>query len=323
MDKLEEIMLMFTIAELYYTQKLTQQEIASQTGLSRSKVSRYLKECEDNGIVKITITNPLQANSQLQETIRNKYKLKDIIIVPSSREYDSAVARKNVAKAAASYMSKIIRDGDTVGIQWGRTHHGIMQELDQTDFSDITLVQIQGNSYVSPFDSNEVAFGIAKKLNTSPYILPAPNVMTNAKAKENLMKEPRIIKIFEYINNADVIIYTVGTIKPDDMHMFHKEFFVSDSEVASLIEKGAVGDICGRCFDINGDICDKEQYNRIIGIDFDSLRNSKMPVLIASGEEKAKAIVGALNAGFCKVLITDDFTANLINSAISAAEAAV
>ena len=312
MDKLDEIRLMITIAELYYTEKRTQQEIAEQIGVSRSKVSRYLKECEDNGIVKITITNPLQTFQQAQDTLKNRFNLKDVIIVPSPYESDSIVAQKNVARTAARYLQQIIRNGDTVGIQWGHTAYNIMKEMEQTNLSDITLVQIQGNSYVSPFDSNEISFGFAKMFNTSPYILPAPNRVTNTKIKKDLLQEPRIKELFEYINNADVIMFTVGSIGP--YNRFHKEFYGNDEgEIEALIEKGAVGDICGQCIDIHGNICDKDQADKIISIELDTLKQSKMPIMVASGEEKYKAVIGALTAGYCKVLITDEYTANLIN----------
>jgi deoxyribonucleoside regulator len=311
MDKLDEIRLMITIAELYYTEKRTQQEIAEQIGVSRSKVSRYLKECEDNGIVKITITNPLHTFQQAQDTLKNKYNLKDVIIVPAPHEGDSIVTQKNVARTAARYLQQIIRNGDIVGIQWGHTAYNIMKEMEQTNLTDVTLVQIQGNSYVSPHDSNEIAFGFAKMFNTIPFILPAPNRVTNIQIKKDLLQEPRIKELFEYINNADVIMFTVGSIGPNNR--FHKEFYENDEEIDSMIEKGAVGDICGQCIDIYGNICDKSQADKIISIELDVLKQSKMPVLVAGGEEKYRAIIGALNAGYCKVLITDEYTANLIN----------
>lgn len=311
MDKLEEIKIMITIAELYYTEKLTQQEIADQVGISRPKVSRYLKECEDNGIVKITISNPFQNFQKSQDALKNNYNLKDVIIVPSVQKDDSVIAQKNISRSAAKYLQQILRDGDIVGIQWGYTAYNIMKEMEQTSFSDIILVQIQGNSYISPFDSNEIAFGFAKKLNTSPLILPAPNIVSNIQVKKKLLQEPRMKTHFEYINKADIIMFTVGAI--GSSNAFHREFYESDLEIEKMIEKGAVGDICGRLINSDGNIVDQNQSDKIISIELDKLKQSKMSVLVANGEAKYKAMIGALNAGYCKVLITDEFTANLIN----------
>jgi len=124
------------------------------------------------------------------------------------------------------------------------------------------------------------------------------------------MQEPSIKRVFELIKNADIIVFTVGSMEVNNV--LHKEFYANGVDIGTLIEKGAVGDICSRCLDINGNICDQNQYDKIIGIDFDLLRQSKMPILVACGEEKSKAIIGALNGRLCKVLITDKFTANLI-----------
>jgi DNA-binding transcriptional regulator LsrR (DeoR family) len=44
------------IAYLYYKEDLTQQQIAQQTGLSRPKIARLLKEARRTGIVRIDIT---------------------------------------------------------------------------------------------------------------------------------------------------------------------------------------------------------------------------------------------------------------------------
>lgn len=58
------------IANLYYRQNLSQQEIAREMNISRTTVSRILKNCIDEGIVTIHIKN----TSMYQYELENKLK---------------------------------------------------------------------------------------------------------------------------------------------------------------------------------------------------------------------------------------------------------
>ena len=70
--------------------------------------------------------------------------------------------------------------------------------------------------------------------------------------------------------------------------------------------------MCAQHYDINGQLLDVELNRRVIGVGLESLRSIDTVIAIAGGEEKAKAILGAIRGQYIDVLITDDQAATKI-----------
>ena len=66
MDNIERKKFLSKIARLYYSERLTQQEIAGRLNISRTKVSRYLDEARKDKIVEIKINLPEEDYSNLE-----------------------------------------------------------------------------------------------------------------------------------------------------------------------------------------------------------------------------------------------------------------
>ena len=64
------------ISYLYYNEKKTQEEIATLMGLSRFKVGRLLKTAIQEGIVSITINDPISDLVEMEFALAKKYGLK-------------------------------------------------------------------------------------------------------------------------------------------------------------------------------------------------------------------------------------------------------
>jgi DNA-binding transcriptional regulator LsrR (DeoR family) len=73
--------------------------------------------------------------------------------------------------------------------------------------------------------------------------------------------------------------------------------------------RGAVGDICFRFYDADGQPIKSPLMKRVIGIDLGKLRACKRVVGVAGGMQKLHAILGALRGGLIDILITDQRTA--------------
>ena len=58
------------LARLYYVKNLTQQHIAERMGVSRSKVSRMLREARSSGLVEIRIHSPLILAADSQDDLK-------------------------------------------------------------------------------------------------------------------------------------------------------------------------------------------------------------------------------------------------------------
>ncbi|MGB9679321.1 MAG: sugar-binding domain-containing protein, partial [Thermoanaerobacteraceae bacterium] len=82
------------------------------------------------------------------------------------------------------------------------------------------------------------------------------------------------------------------------------------NEINELNKVAAVGDICSRFFDINGNPCKKIEINdRIIGITLEQLKKINKVIGIAGGKNKIQAIRSVLKGGYINILVTDSFIA--------------
>jgi DNA-binding transcriptional regulator LsrR (DeoR family) len=77
---------------------------------------------------------------------------------------------------------------------------------------------------------------------------------------------------------------------------------------------GAIGDVCGRFFDINGKSTALDFQKRLIGISREDLVNIPLRMGVAGGDAKVNPIIGALRGKFINILITDVKTAQAILS---------
>ena len=71
------LLLLAEVAHLYYVKSLTQQHIAERIGVSRSKVSRMLREARLSGLVEIRIHSPLVLATDLQDALKTRLGLRE------------------------------------------------------------------------------------------------------------------------------------------------------------------------------------------------------------------------------------------------------
>ena len=246
---------------------------------------------------------------------KNRYSLTDVIIVHSTEiSYSYPDALKAVGAAASNYLSQTLTSGCILGVEWGMTAYNISQAFTNNFVKDVFVVQLLGCSYQSKYNTDNVVAEFARKLHTVPFTLPFPVIVENLSLAEVLRKESRVAQIFGLYEQIDIALLTVGEIGMGSTNYI--EGFVSKEEMRELVRQGAVGDICGRYLDIEGNICHHELYQRAVSIDFEQIRKIKMPILVANGPGKVKGILGALNSNLCKVLITDEDTATMMRDLI-------
>ena len=89
----------------------------------------------------------------------------------------------------------------------------------------------------------------------------------------------------------------------------YRSGYISKEDSEKLIQLGAAADICGYKVDINGNPCNIDLSEKIIGIDLAQLIKIPLVIGAASGIEKAEAIMAGLRGKYLKVLVIDEKTA--------------
>jgi DNA-binding transcriptional regulator LsrR (DeoR family) len=122
-------------------------------------------------------------------------------------------------------------------------------------------------------------------------------------AREVLVNEGHIAEALSLAARCDMGIVAIGAAGPNCpiLHMAN----CNEQTIADLEARGAVGEIIGRFYDIEGRAVSYELNDRVVGLSLESIRALPFVVAVAGGTERAAAILGALRQRFVKVLIAD------------------
>lgn len=170
------------------------------------------------------------------------------------------------------------------------------------------IVQLKGGvtDGKSTTYADEILEKFAKAFSTIARYLPLPVIFGTKEVKEMVDQDRHIKRILELGRQANIAIFTVGTVKEDAL--LFRLGYIEAVDKAKL-QQIAVGDICSRFFDREGQICNAEIDDRTVGIKLAELRDKERSILVAGGERKVEAIRAALVGQYANVLITDQYTA--------------
>ncbi|CUH96446.1 hypothetical protein P22_2536 [Propionispora sp. 2/2-37] len=291
--------------KLYYEENYTQHEIANNLGVSRPTVSRLLKEGKDSGIVRIEIINPLRNNFDfLERQIEKQFGLKEVIIVDD--ETDDRLQTIQAAKAAADYLMRIVKQGNTIGVSMGNTVKCISNYITNQGKLNLTFVPFIGGVGQSQREihPNEIITDLARAFGGSFKLLHAPAVVSNENIKKEILKENSIKEVLDYAKLCNIGLVGVGSPTDPASSMMSSGYF-NLYDTSNLEKAGAIGDICLRFYDINGNT-DKFDFNkRVVGIELEDLKKIETMIGVACGDKKVMAIIGALNSKLINVLVTN------------------
>ena len=290
------------VAELYYMQNLTQQEISKIIGISRPTVSRLLEDAKKLGIVEIKIDSSINIDNEISRRLRKKLGLKDVIVV-DTYEDDYEKSLNKVGQAASEFFMSMLRPGISIGISWGKSIRSLVNNLDKIYLENVNIYQLVGGLNGEDYDSTKIAFEMASKFNVSPNIINAPAILENEQLATSLMKMPNIMKTIEEGKNVDMCVMGVGSFEEYETSL-QRSGYINNDEKKSLIEKGASAHILSRVIDKDGN--EITEFNkRSISIPLDSLKNKELSICIGVTKQKAKAILSVIKGKYANVIIID------------------
>ena len=301
------------VAELYYQDGLSQQQIAKKLHTSRTSISRALIQARNEGYVQIRIQYPEQSNLELERKLEEKYGLTEALIaVPA---YDQSVEQE-ISYQAVDYILRVLKKNMILGMTWGRAMHGFVEQLAKDErlrslsFQNVKVVPFLGTPGVTQVDSwdattysNTLATKVGNLLHCASYNLSAPMYVDGSKEKEMIEGIEEISKVLQMAENADIALIGIGSMQKDSSIL--KAGIRTEEEYKELIQKGAVGEIVGRIYDKEGQVVDEDLRRKMIGISTQQIKKIPVRVGISYGKDKVEAIKGEM----INVLVTDATTA--------------
>jgi DNA-binding transcriptional regulator LsrR (DeoR family) len=305
-----DVRLLCKVSRLYYEQDLTEQTIADRLHLSRSKVSRLLKQARAEGIVQIRTVAPPGTFPDLEAALEARYGLIESVVVESAAPDVQDVATRDVGAAAARYLQQTIRDGDVLGISWGSALRSFVYALPPQAVSGVRVVQLIGGlgPPTAETHATDLCRRLAGALDADLTLLPAPGIMQSVEGKEALFSDAHVRSALAAIPGVNLAFVGIGAPTPKSVVM-RDESITDEVTRADLLARGAVGDIALRFFAAGGQPIVSDLDARVIGVTLDQLKTVERVVGVAGGPAKTAAIRGALLGRYVDVLITDHATA--------------
>jgi len=303
------------VARMYYDENLSQQDIADRLGVSRSLIAQYLQRARDAGIVRIQIVDPDNACADLAAWLAKATGVRQVTVIPNPHG-SHELAFRAVASAAANFLSESIKDGDTVGLAWGRTTSLVVDFLRPPHVRSIDVLPLMGECGHSGMHSqmNQLVMRAAEHLRATPHFLSLPMLVSSPALREALVTEAGIREVIDRWNRADLACVGIGVVPPVPGMVV----YIGEEHLPRLVEAGAVGDICGIYYDRQGRIIESGLENRMIAAGVDQLRAIDCLAAVACGADKAVAVLGALRTGLISTLFIDQNMAEQILAGLAA-----
>jgi DNA-binding transcriptional regulator LsrR (DeoR family) len=233
------------VAHLYFDDNLSQQEIATRLGVSRSLIAQYLQHAREAGIVRIQIVDPTDACSELEAWLRKATGVSRITVIPNPRGSELLMVRA-VAMAAAEFISSSLKDGCTLGLAWGRTTSEVVDHIGLPQAQQLNVLPLMGETSHSGLHSqmSRMIMQAAQRLRAKAHFLSLPMVVSSAGLRNALFKEDGCRYVIEAWDNVTVACFGIGTVPPVPGMVA----YIGEKYLPRLLEEGAVGDICGIYF---------------------------------------------------------------------------
>ena len=308
----DRVGLLADVAEMYYLEEQNQAEIAKAIGVTRSMVSRILTEARESGIVEIRIQRPLQSDPELESALKEKFGLKDAFVVVSHHRNGERLTR-TLANAGAQMLARHLAHQKTLGLAWGTSISATVDAFEATEPMPVRVVQLVGamGARNMEYDGHDLVARITEKLDGEAYYLNAPYLCQSPEMAKSLLETKSVRETISVGKKTDLALLGIGTTSPD-YSSFYLAGYVTRRELDELRKAGAVGDVCGLHFDVDGQPACDDFCERLVSIRRQDLLSIPLRLGVAGGEGKAEAILGALRSKYINVLVIDRMTARKV-----------
>ncbi|QGF23248.1 sugar-binding transcriptional regulator [Raineyella fluvialis] len=299
--------LQYRVATMHYRDGITMEAVARQLGMSRSTVSRLLKDARASGLVRVTVAEPVARDEDVQD-LEERFGVR-VLSVPVWPDVPDATRLEAVARTSARLLEEWLREADRprVGLAWGVTVGAVVAALEPLNCQ---AQVIQLNGAVNPSTTGQPYAGAilasaARAWRGTVVQFPVPAFFDHATTKVAMWRESTVRAVLEAQDTADTAVFGVGSLGPGTRSHVYLGGYLGTTELATLLEAEVVGDVCTVMLRADGTYDGIPLNDRTSGITPDRLRTIPRRLCVASGSEKARAVVAALRAGLVTVLVAD------------------
>ncbi|MFD1429705.1 sugar-binding transcriptional regulator [Lacticaseibacillus mingshuiensis] len=253
------------------------------------------------------LMNQLLGFKEDEKKLASQLGIAHCMIVNGDCDQSSRVLDE-MGKTLAQTLSTVLPEGQlTIAVMGGTT---MARMADQMSYKvsagrELTFVPARGGvGEAVAIQANSVAAAMAEATDSRYRVLYVPENVS-AESYQPLLKEPAVQQVLQMIDNAQVVIHSIG-----DALVMAKRRSMAPEAISRLTAQQAVSETFGTFFDAEGRVIYKIPR---IGLQIPDLDHIPYVFAVAGGRSKAKAIEAYMhNAPKHTWLITDIGAANSI-----------
>lgn len=295
----------------------TQGEVAKRIGVSPVKAHRLIQLAQQRGLVKVFVEGEPAKCVALEETLMQRFGLRTCLVAPSdhTNSSDDTASFNEVGAGAARFFYNLLQElpeNACVGIGKGRSLSALAEKLPKVNRADLTFASVSG-SFTRKFSTNrlDVVQQLVERTGAEGYFMPVPYLARDDAEHDMLMAQASVQFSLNLARNAD--LYTVGVGALQTNHYLHSVGMVTDDDLEQLRKAGAVCDLIGSFFDVQGALVNHPLNGYGLGIKASEMAGKRV-VAVAGGLGKELALLGSLRTGLVTDLVVGESTAEKIVS---------
>lgn len=305
--------LLVKVSRLYYEDGMKQPAIADLLHISQARVSRLLRQAMDQGIVRISVVPPVGLHPDMEDAIRDRYSLIDVVVVDAPGTGFDAVT-PSVGTVAGQYIEATLNGGILGLSSWSST---LLRAVDamrpsrsQSVKAVVQLIGGVGRANVQ-VEATRLAMRLSEVTRADTYLLPAPGIAASPVGRDALLSDPQVARTAELWSKLTIALVGIGSLDPSPL-IQQSGNTINPAQMAEMRKLGAVGDVVLRFYNESGDLVESSLNDCVVGIDAETYRAIPRRVGVAGGQEKHQSIRAALLGGWVNILITDKATAQYL-----------
>ncbi|MFK4760096.1 sugar-binding transcriptional regulator [Microbacterium sp. ZW T5_45] len=295
----EERSRLLAVARRYYLEDRSKTEIAAELDISRFKVARMLELARAQELVTITLNDDGAVAWDLSQQLAEHLNLKEAVVVHANG--DTERVRNRVAMAGAELLSSTLRDGEVLGLAWGRTLSALTTALPR--LPKMSIVQLTGAAGSDLGQSPvELVRLMAHNSGGSAHPIFAPLVVETAETARALRQQADIARAIAMFADVTTALVSVGSWNPPDSQLYD---FLPSAARDDLMARGVVAEVSATLLSADGEAIAEDFADRTIAVTSSQLRAIPRVLAVAAGERKAGAVVAVARARLITGLVTD------------------
>jgi len=314
----ESVSFLVQVVHLYYQRHKTQKEVAERLGVSAMTVSRALKRAEEEGLVEVRLHLPLQNDTALEVALKAKLGFREVFVVDpmdkglSPEDWSDPSRLDLLGQATALFSQSALQDGLVLGTALGRTVSYVAKHLPRQRLRNAKVVQLMGGLGTSDAQNPyNVVQAVSERLDAQGSYFSGAAFVANKTVQSAMLQENIRSGLRDLWRACTLCLMGIGscTLNPPP---YVDSGLITEEEFSAVVRSGAVGDILGRYFNLEGRLITSSLQDRVNSIPLSDLEHINQVVISAGGPGKVFPIIGVARTGLPVSLVTDSDTARAV-----------